>query len=643
MYRSIAALVLAVSMCSALHAADWPAWRGPTGQGFCDETNVPLKWSNKQNVKWKIKLAHQGNSTPVVWGDKIFLTQANKGGSERSLLCFARADGALLWHKTVHYADREQNWNESWYANASPALDAERVVVCFASAGLHCYDHQGSELWHRTDLGKWQDPFGNGASPVIYDDLVIQWCGPNRGKGRNFLLAVNKTTGKTVWEHDEKFGSWSTPLIAKVNGQDQLLVGQSLNVKSQPEEKWGHLKGFDPKSGKELWRCRGLSSFVYASPLYGNGVAVQMCGYYGSAMAVRLGGSGDITNDRLWLHAKKNDQRVGSGVIVGDHVYMMDEKGMVHCFDVKTGRDLWEDVPRPGTGSTWGSMVHADGRLYVLMRNGETLVFAAKPKFELLATNSLGGGEQTNSSLAISNGDIFIRTFKHLWCIANGADQAEAPKSEAPKSGAPKLVALKDGDHIIFFGDSLTQLAGQEAPKQHVKKGYVRIVAETLAEKHKDKKIKVDWVATGGHTVPDLLKRVDRDVIAKKPTIVVIQIGCNDARRIPQATFKSGLEELIGRLQQADIQVIQCSLTTVSERHDGKDKNDPKLEAFAQVARDVAKANNVPLNDLRKAFMEYLKVHNPDNKHSGFLTYDGNHWNDNGMRFVAQQMLKMLK
>lgn len=207
----------------------------------------------------------------------------------------------------------------------------------------------------------------------------------------------------------------------------------------------------------------------------------------------------------------------------------------------------------------------------------------------------------------------------------------------------PTHVKLKDGDHIIFFGDSLTQLAGTEQPKMHVKKGYVRIVAETLAERHKDKTIKVDWVATGGHTVPDLLKRVDKDVIARKPTIVVIQIGCNDARRLPQETFKKGLNELIDRLQAQKIQVVQCSLTTVSERHDGKDKFDPQLEAFAQVARDMAKAKNVPLIDLRRAFMDYARKHNPDNKHSGFLTYDGNHFNQTGMEFVAEQMLKALK
>ena len=141
-----------------------------------------------------------------------------------------------------------------------------------------------------------------------------------------------------------------------------------------------------------------------------------MSGYGGSALAVKLGGTGDITKDRLWLHPKPATQRVGSGMIVGEHIYMVDENAVPHCYDLKTGNDLWKDEARL-KGTTWGSMVHADGRLYVLMRNGDTLVFAANPKFEVLATNSLGAGEQTNSSLAISNGEIFIRTFKHLWCI----------------------------------------------------------------------------------------------------------------------------------------------------------------------------------------------------------------------------------
>jgi lysophospholipase L1-like esterase len=209
---------------------------------------------------------------------------------------------------------------------------------------------------------------------------------------------------------------------------------------------------------------------------------------------------------------------------------------------------------------------------------------------------------------------------------------------------ARKQVELKQGDRIVFFGDSLTALAGIDGPKEKgVTKGYVRIFRDAIREKHKDKGVEVDWVATGGHTVPDLLKRVDRDVIAKRPTIVVIQIGCNDARRIPKDTFRSGLEELIDRLQREKIQVIQCTLTSVGERHDGTNKDDPKLDDFAAVAREVAKAKGVPLNDLRKAFVDHWKKHNPDNKGSGILTYDGNHFNDAGHVFVAEQMLKKFK
>jgi lysophospholipase L1-like esterase len=216
-------------------------------------------------------------------------------------------------------------------------------------------------------------------------------------------------------------------------------------------------------------------------------------------------------------------------------------------------------------------------------------------------------------------------------------------RSAADQDLAQQKVELKQGDRIIFFGDSLTALAGKEEPKQHVTRGYVRIVRETLLQTHKDKNIEVDWVATGGHTVPDLLKRVDKDVIAKKPTIVVIQIGCNDARRLPIEQFKASLEELIDRLQQAKIQVIQCTLTSVGEKHDGTNKDDAKLEAFAEVERQVARAKNVPLNDLRKAFVANWKKNNPDNKPSNILTYDGNHFNDAGHQFVAEQMLKKFK
>jgi outer membrane protein assembly factor BamB len=405
------ALVVGVFFPAASAAADWPAWRGAGGQGHCQEKDLPLKWSTTDNVLWKVPLPAPGNSTPVIWGEKILLTQANKGGTIRSLICLDRRDGKQLWKQEIIYAEKERVWNDNYYCSASPATDGQRVVVSHGSAGMYCYDLGGKELWKRTDLGTFQHQYGNASSPVLYGDTVILWCGPNEGRGRNDLLAVDRATGKTRWEYKAPGGSWSTPLIVPgseiaegaLKGIDQLIL-------PIPHK----LKGLDPKTGKELWSCDGLTNLVYTSPLYADGVAVAMSGYNGAALAVRLGGKGDITHDRLWHHPR-NIQRVGSGVIVEDHVYILEENGVPHCYELTTGKEVWQISKRPGRSNSWSSMVYADGRLYVLTHNGDTNVFAASPKYELLATNTLG--EHTNASVAISNGQLFIRTDKHLWCI----------------------------------------------------------------------------------------------------------------------------------------------------------------------------------------------------------------------------------
>jgi lysophospholipase L1-like esterase len=228
-------------------------------------------------------------------------------------------------------------------------------------------------------------------------------------------------------------------------------------------------------------------------------------------------------------------------------------------------------------------------------------------------------------------------------CTALLASWFTVPAIAADDDHAARQVELKKGDRIIFFGDSLTSLAVDDTSGKHFTKGYVQTVRETLQAKHKDKDLVIQAVATGGHTVPDLLKRVDKDVIAKKPTIVVIQIGCNDARRIPKETFESTLNELHDKLKAAGIQAIQCTLTSVGEKHDGTNAGDAKMEEFAQAEREIAKSKDVPLNDLRKAFVGYWKEHNKENNPSGILTYDGNHFNQTGHDFVAEQMLKKFK
>jgi outer membrane protein assembly factor BamB len=409
----ITVLLLAVA---SLRADNWPAWRGPNADGHCAERDLPLKWSAEENVLWKVDLPDKGNSTPIIWGDRIFLTQATDKGHKRSLMCFNRKDGSLAWEKAVQYKDDEPTHADNPYCSASPVTDGERVVVSHGSAGVYCYDLKGEELWHR-DLGKCHHIWGNAASPIIYENLVILNFGPGE---RTFLIAMDKKSGDEVWKVDmpggklgdkgqaEWQGSWSTPVIAKIKGQDQLIMT------------WpGEVKAYDPKKGTELWSCKGLEKdkgpdkLVYASPLVTDDAIVAMAGYGGAWIGVKPGGSGDVTEThRLWRNPSAQ-QRIGTGVVVGEHIYMVDEPGTAQCIELKTGKTLWNQK----LGSTvWGSLVLSEDKLYVTSIEGDTFVFAAKPeKFEQLAKNPLG--EKTLSSIAASDRRLYIRTYKHLWCI----------------------------------------------------------------------------------------------------------------------------------------------------------------------------------------------------------------------------------
>jgi outer membrane protein assembly factor BamB len=405
--------VLSLLACAGLASAgNWPAFRGPAGDGHSPEKDVPLKWSTTDNVRWQAPLPEAGHSSPVVWGDRVFLTQALDKGNRRAVLCFDRADGKLLWQKETVYADKEPIHKTSTYCAATPVTDGERVIAGLGSAGMVCYDFAGKELWHK-DVGKMIHLWGNASSPILYGDLAILWVGPG---DRQVLLAVNKADGATVWEHSvpggksaldnnskDWVGSWSTPLVARVGDHDELLLGV-------PEK----LKGFDPKTGRELWSCAGLGKLVYTSPVISaDGVVVAFSGYGGPALAVKAGGSGDVTATRLWHRTTGNPQRIGSPVIVGDRAYILNEPGQAQCLDVHTGKDVGKKERVAGT--TWGSLVAAAGRLYATDQQGDTVVLAADPGLEVVARNALG--EKSMATPAISDGEIFIRTHKHLWCI----------------------------------------------------------------------------------------------------------------------------------------------------------------------------------------------------------------------------------
>ena len=414
---SLRCLILFLFTFVFVSADNWPAWRGPLGTGVCLEKNLPTKWSRTKNVKWKAPLPERGNSSPVVWGGKVFVTQVIEKEGRRALLCLDRRNGKVLWQQGVVYQKNELTHRTNPQCSASPVTDGVRVVVSHASAGLACYDMDGKELWRRR-LAEQKHIWGNGASPVIYKNLVILNHGPGEP---TFLVALDKKTGTRVWRHDEPgadsgvkkegergrwVGSWATPIVVEVKGKDQLLM-------SYP----GRVAAFDPLVGKELWTCRGLNPLVYTSPLYEDEIVVAMGGYRGTALATRVGERGDVTSThRLWTRPKEH-QRIGSGVIHNGHVYILNEQGVAQCIGLRSGKVMWEERLRGkgARGGSWSSMVLADGRLYAINQSADTFVLRAAPKFELLETNSLA--ETTQSSIAVSDGDLFIRTYNHLWCI----------------------------------------------------------------------------------------------------------------------------------------------------------------------------------------------------------------------------------
>jgi outer membrane protein assembly factor BamB len=401
-------------------AADWPAWRGPDGSGVANEKNLPTKWSDTENVRWKIKLPERGNSTPIVWKDKIFITQPD--GERRTVICFDRANGKQFWQAGPTYKEKERSHRTNPTCSASPVTDGERVIAWFGSAGVYCYDLSGKELWHR-DLGKQDHEWGYAASPVIHENL----CFINFGAGkRSFLIALDKTNGKTIWQvnipgtqpaertdgfagqSDGMIGSWSTPILVKANGRDELIVSFA---------EW--LKAFDPKTGKELWRCGGLNPLIYTSAIYGDGVVVAMGGFHGTSIAVKPGGNGDVTKThRLW-QTTRTKNRLGSGVIHDGHIYIPNTPGVTECLDLRTGKQIWEErLPSKGASSEiWSSaVISGDNNICVLNQSGDCVILKASPTFEVVTVNSIGS-ELTNGSLAVSDGELFIRTHQHLWCI----------------------------------------------------------------------------------------------------------------------------------------------------------------------------------------------------------------------------------
>ena len=414
-FQFITLTISLLSMATTAMAADWPAFRGLHGNGISDESNLPTQWGKNDHVVWKASLTANGNGSPIVSNGNVFVNVANRDGTTRSLHCFDRSNGKELWSKPVAFDTVEPTHQTNPYGSSTPASNGKSVVTWHGSAGLYCYDFGGTEKWS-VDLGDVTHIWGYGSSPVIYKDHVFLNFGPGV---TTFMVAISLESGEIIWKTEEPGGansrdprmvaSYSTPIVAKIKGKDQVICSMPTRVVA-----------YEVDSGDIAWTCKGLPSprgdLVYTSPLIGEGIGVAMGGYKGPAIGFKLGGSGDITDShRVWRVEEAQPQRIGSGVIIDGKCYITNAgPGTAQCLDVATGKELWK--ARVQGGNSWSSTIYGDGKLYVTDQGGTTYVFRPNPeKFELIATNRMG--ERSNSTPAISNGQIFLRTAKSLYCV----------------------------------------------------------------------------------------------------------------------------------------------------------------------------------------------------------------------------------
>lgn len=401
--RTLMSCLLILCTSHTSMADNWPAWRGAAGTGIANETNLPTRFSQTENVIWKAPLPGPGNSTPIVWENSIFVTCPVDGGKTRSLICFDRTTGKQRWRHDVDFPLKETAHNDNPFCSGSPTTDGQMVYASFGSAGVVACDFSGDVVWSR-DLGRLAHVFGPATTPVLYKHLLLIHRGPGEP---THIVALDKRTGTTVWDASETgknhklYGSWSTPVIYRAGDHDEFAL-------SMP----GELKGFDPLTGKELWRCTGLGPSNYPDTAIGDGVLIGVSGFQKSMMAVRMGGRGDITSThRLW-HVEKTQQRIGSGVVRDGHLYVSNAPGICECIDVKTGDTVWKERLR---GNLWGSIVLAGDRMYVSNTQGDVFVLAASPQFKRIAENAMK--EHIKAAIAPSDGQLFIRTYENLYCI----------------------------------------------------------------------------------------------------------------------------------------------------------------------------------------------------------------------------------
>ncbi len=377
----------------ALLAQDWPRWRGPDGSGLSAGSPLPERWSTTDRVAWSVPIPGEGASSPVVRGKAVFLTSARERGTVRIVHRLDLETGAIRWSGEIDDPDPERTSALTGHAAPTPAVDASRVVAFFGNAGVVAYDLEGKRLW-RTSLGAFDTELGIASSPILWGDLVIVVADHD---GESFLAGLDAASGRIRWKTPRPglARSWSTPIVAAgelvVNAQDEL-------------------RGYDPGSGRELWKVTGMSGWVTPSPVAGEGRVFATSGKDGPTVAVRTGGRGNVTSTHVDWREERGGPYVGSPLWLDGRLYVLEEAGRLTCREASTGRVVYRERLK---GTFTASGVAGDGKLYFANEAGTTVVVRAGAAFEVLAENPLE--EEILASPAIAGGSLLLRTRTRLW------------------------------------------------------------------------------------------------------------------------------------------------------------------------------------------------------------------------------------
>lgn len=390
---------------SAAAAGQWYRWRGPSGQGntsLAKDDEIPLQWSDKENILWKAELLGNGNSSPVLWEDRIFVTTSSEDGKTRSLVCLNKQDGNLSWKRDVPVKVLEKSViAKNGHASSTPTTDGERVFAFLGNAGMVAWDLDGTLLW-KADLGTFDGMHGPGASPVLYDDLAILVQDQNNA---SLSIALEKKTGRVRWRQDRPgCMGWCTPVVLRVDGRDELLYSSDSRLVS-----------LDPATGKELWSCEGPTREPVPSIVFGKGLIYCTSGRNGPTLAVVPGGGGDVTSSHLVWTAARGGPHVPSPVLVDSLLYLVNDRGILTCLDALTGETVYQ---KRLNGKFSASPIAIADRLYLASEEGPTYIIQTGRKFEIAATNDLG--EPLLASLALQDGILFARTPSAVWAIGRG-------------------------------------------------------------------------------------------------------------------------------------------------------------------------------------------------------------------------------